>query len=146
MQTKLQRPRIWLFAVYKGWQTTQFYRDYDIPPNFNSSPLKNNSWKSTVLLGWSLFRAMLNFRGVSLWVYHAKWMAGNPSQNLSQKSTHNEFFKQNSRGSHPSFLKNQNTFIEGNLSTPPSNSHGILKEPRNGKEYHLPNLHIRVRW
>ena len=35
------------------------------PYNFKSSPLKNDSWKMTVLLGWWLFRGeLLNFRGV----------------------------------------------------------------------------------
>ena len=37
----------------------------DTPPKFNSSPLKNDGWKITFLLGWLIFRGeLLNFQGV----------------------------------------------------------------------------------
>jgi len=37
----------------------------DTLPKFNSSPLKNDAWKTTLLLGWYIFRGkLLNFQGV----------------------------------------------------------------------------------
>ena len=42
----------------------QFRHFYATPPKFNSSPLKNNGWKMSFLLGASLFLgAMLKFEG-----------------------------------------------------------------------------------
>ena len=42
----------------------QFRHFYATPPKFNSSPLKNNGWKMSFLLGASLFLgAMLKFQG-----------------------------------------------------------------------------------
>ena len=38
------------------------------PPKFNSSPLKNDGWKTAFLLGRPIFRGeLLNYRGVNTW-------------------------------------------------------------------------------
>ncbi len=34
---------------------------FDTPPKFNSSPLKNDGWKTTFILGWYIFRGALLF-------------------------------------------------------------------------------------
>ena len=35
----------------------------NLPPKFNSSPLKNDGWKTTFLLGWYIFRGYIKLTG-----------------------------------------------------------------------------------
>ena len=43
----------------------------DIPPKFNSLPLKNDGWKITFLLGWLIFRGYVKLPGGSFSEWHA---------------------------------------------------------------------------
>ena len=71
---RCQRSHNQLHTRFMGWKVEIFV---DLPPSkFNSSPLKNDGWKTTFLLGRPIFRGNVKLRG-GIWrdvlVHLAGW-------------------------------------------------------------------------
>ena len=59
------------------------FSHYFTPWKFNSSPLKNDGWKTTFLLGWYIFRGYVKLPEGTCFFVHPIWIAGISSINTS---------------------------------------------------------------